>query len=185
MMRSLFIIMALCFINSAQAMTVKHTDIRHQNGRYYVHFNVLINADKHTVSTLMDDYNSWPQWSSVVNKVTILKQTDARTSLVKLKLNSCLLFFCKSLKKLQTVTRIAPGHLVTITTKGNKDFRYAREVWHASAEGGNTRLVYDAVMEPDFFVPPLMGRWLISSRIRKALQQSIAKLEQMAHHPAS
>jgi hypothetical protein len=185
MMRGLFIVMALSCIGHAQAMTVKHADIRHQNGRYYVQFNVLINADKDTVSTLMDDYNSWPQWSSVVRKVIILKQTDTRTSLLKLKLNSCLLFFCKSLDKQQTVTRVAAGHLVTLTTKNNTDFRYAREVWHASAEGNHTRLLYDAVMEPDFFVPPLMGRWIISSRIRQALQQSIAKLEQMAHDSAS
>lgn len=185
MMRGLFMIITLCCIGSTHAMTVKHTDIRYQDGRYYVQFNVLINADKHTVAGLMDDYSRWPQWSSVVKKVTVIKQTDARTTLVKLKLNSCLLFFCKSLKKLQTVTRVAPGHLITLTTKDNKDFHYAREVWYASAEGGDTRLIYDAVMEPDFFVPPLVGRWLISSRIRKALQQSIVKLEQLAHHPAS
>lgn len=184
MTRFLFIVMVLCCSSSTYAMTVKHTDIRHQNGRYYIQFNVLIEADKNTVASLMDDYSRWPEWSSVVSKVAILKQTDGRTSLVKLKLNSCLLFICKSLKKLQTVTRVAPGHLVTLTTKDNKDFKYAREVWHASAVGPRTRLVYDAVMEPDFFVPPLMGRWLISSRIRKALQQSIAKLEQMAHHSA-
>lgn len=185
MKRGLFIVMALCCTGNTYAMTVKHADIRHQNGRYYVQFNVLIEADKKTVASLMDDYSTWPQWSSVVKKVTVIKQTDARTTLMKLRLNSCLLFFCKSLNKHQTVTRVASGHLVTLTTENNNDFHYAREVWHASAEGDNTRLVYDAVMEPDFFVPPLMGRWIISSRIRKALQQSIAKLEQIAHHPAS
>lgn len=169
---------------SAQAMTIQKAEITHNGGRYYIYFDVIIEADKATVSKYMDDYMAWPQWSSVVQKVTVLEKIDDRSSLLELELNSCLFIFCRTLSKTEKVTRISDGHLVTLTTRGNADFRYAREIWKASAEGDRTRLVYDAVMEPDIFVLPFMRNWVISSRIRKELKRSIEQLEQLAHSVA-
>ncbi len=167
-----------------QAMTIQQADVSHSNGRYYIYFNVLIDADYKTVSRYMDDYSAWTQWSSVVQKVTLLHKVDGRSSLLQLQLNSCLFIFCRTLNKTEKVTRIASGHLITLTTKDNPDFRYAREIWKATAEAQQTRLVYDAVMEPGFTIP-LFRNWIISSRIRKEFKRSIAQLEKIARSPQS
>lgn len=176
------VLLLLATTASVQAMTIQQADVRYSNGRYNIYFDVIIEADKGTVAKYMDDYTAWPQWSSVVTKVAVLEKTDERHSLLALELNSCLFIFCRTLKKTEKVTRIASGHLVTLTTRDNRDFRYAREIWKASAKGRRTQLVYDAVMEPGFSVP-LFRNWIISSRIRKELKSSIEQLEKIARTP--
>ena len=46
---------------------------------------------------------------------------------------------------------------------GAGDIKAGRADWRFSAEGENTtRMVFDAEIEPDFWVPPLIGPYLIA-----------------------
>ena len=41
-------------------------------------------------------------------------------------------------------------------------------------------MAYNAALEPDFFVPPLIGTWLIKRHVRQNLEESMERVEELA-----
>jgi hypothetical protein len=75
------------------------------------------------------------------------------------------------------------GDILTLADPAASDFRHARELWQLQPHAGGTRLTYQAEFEPAFFVPPLIGPWLIKARLRSELEDIAARLEQLAANP--
>ncbi|MDH5631690.1 MAG: SRPBCC family protein [Gammaproteobacteria bacterium] len=179
----LSLLLAVLLTSVAGATTLVTTDVQHRNGRFHIRFSTIIDAPYERISALMDSYQRWPQWSGFVKQVNILDRPDTNTTLLKLELNTCYLLFCQSMTKIQTVTRTAPGKLLTMISLDRQDFRYARELWQIQASGPRTLLTYDAVLEPAFYIPPIFGPWLVKSGIQKELRRSTQRLEQIARNP--
>lgn len=184
-------LLLLLVCNPALATETHSTSVTHASGRYTVHFDVLINADTNVVRHLMMDIHSWPRWSELVTGVKVLERQASNRFLVAVDFYSCAFVFCRSLKRIETVTIDEAGNIIAEATPrtggsteddepANHDFRYAREHWQVSPEGAKTRVRYDAVLEPDFFIPPLIGPAIMKSTIRRELLDSVRSLEHLA-----
>jgi hypothetical protein len=51
---------------------------------------------------------------------------------------------------------------------------------HIKAEGDQSRIEYRAEMEPDSFIPPLIGPFLLKRKIRKELRATALIIETLA-----
>ena len=60
------------------------------------------------------------------------------------------------------------------------DFHEVSERWRIRPEGAQTRMEYNATLVPKFFVPPLIGPWVIKLRIRDSLLSGAETLETLA-----
>jgi len=52
--------------------------------------------------------------------------------------------------------------------------------WQLSEEGGGTRIGYRARLQPDFFVPPVIGPALIQKNIERMMQAVLKEIERRA-----
>ena len=50
--------------------------------------------------------------------------------------------------------------------------------------GEHTQVTYQAYMEPDFFIPPLIGSYFVRRNIRKEIMTSFTRLECVAQTQA-
>ena len=60
------------------------------------------------------------------------------------------------------------------------DTRYSRAQWRLQAEGGGTLLRYELEMEPDFWVPPLIGPPIVKRALRQGGERAAARIERLA-----
>ena len=72
------------------------------------------------------------------------------------------------------------GNIDTLTLPEQSDFSYAHEHWQISGEGQRTRILYRAEMTPSFYVPPLVGAYILKAKIRSLLLHVTANLETLA-----
>ena len=168
----------------AQAATVLQTDVTHKAGRYTVTFEFGVAADANTVRRVLTDYDHLDRLSRVVQKSEQLSPGDDGRPRVRVVMHSCFLFFCQTVHKLETVTEFSDGRLVVIADPAESDYRYSRVEWRIHAEPARTRVTYQAEHEPAFFVPPLIGPWVVKMRIRRELELMAERLEQLAQTPA-
>ena len=66
-------------------------------------------------------------------------------------MEGCVLFFCKSLRRVELLETREPGFIRTVTLPEQSDFRYAVSQWDLEPRGDGTLLTYHLEMEPDFW----------------------------------
>ena len=88
---------------------------------------------------------------------------------------------CRKVRKVSTVSINAYGAIVYTTVPAQSDFKRGREQVIIMAQSPRrTRVTYNAALEPDFFVPPLIGTWLIKRHVRQNLEESMERVEELA-----
>ncbi len=167
---------------SAAAATIEVLETTHDRGRYTVSFEVVLAADRDKVWRIMTDYKQLPRVSKTIVESRVLKQEDSHHHRVGLTLQGCLLFFCKTIKRVLNIEARPQQEILMTEDPAHSDFRYAVERWRMAAEGSGTRLNYSAELEPNFFIPPLIGPVAVKYFLRQEIRITALEVEALANH---
>ncbi len=166
----------------ASATTIEHLEVKHAENRYTLSFEVVLDAKRDRVWQIMTDYEHLPRVSDVIVDSRVLKSPNPNQQRVAVTLRACLLIFCKTMKKTVDIQTWPQNDIVVIGDPNLSDFSYSVERWRVSGEDAKTRLRYSAEMVPDFFIPPLIGPWLVKSFLQKEIQATAIKVQALAKH---
>lgn len=115
---------------------------------------------------VMTDFEALPE---VNNNVLIAKRlpNEHLHTVVEM----CVAFFCRQVNQVQHYETEPPGVLRMLVVPERSDLRFGMAQWRFQPLNQNTSLLhFDAQLEPDFWVPPLIGPWLVQ---RKLQQQAL------------
>lgn len=158
------------------AATVESVAVDRVGGRYHVDMVTRLQVSAAAAFAVMTDFSALPQ----VNPNVILSQPlpgGRLRTIVEL----CVLFFCKQVEQVQTVTREPPYRLIMHVIPALSDLTYGRAEWGFQALGpGSCRLRFSAELEPAFWVPPLIGPWLIQNKLKAQARLTSAGIEAVA-----
>ncbi len=180
--RILAVVFTASFAASAFAYEIATLDVTHDDGHYTVNFSVWLAAPAGHVRALSTDYANLAQLSDLVAESRVLS-ISGNTTRLKLVLRACLLFLCKSVSRVEDVVAEANGDITTRALPEQSDFRVATERWRILAEGSGTRFVYQAELEPDFFIPPIVGPFIMRRVMESELRESAVRFERLAGSP--
>ena len=167
---------------AASGANFERAEVTHETGRYQLRFVVDLSAATAAVRALLTDYDHLDRLSAHIVESRRLTAGDGGAR-VRIVLEACVFVFCKTVRRVMAVETRANGDILTLADPAESDFRHAREIWQVNPQDRGTRLVYEAEFEPSFFVPPLIGPWLIKSRLRGALEEIATRLEDLAAQP--
>jgi hypothetical protein len=80
-------------------------------------------------------------------------------------------FFCKTIERTERIESEAPTLFRTRAVIELSDFDSYESEWRLVDEAGGTRIFFSAAMEPDFWVPPVIGSWAIRSKLEDTALQ--------------
>jgi hypothetical protein len=82
--------------------------------------------------------------------------------------------------------RMPDAHTIEASmVKGEGDFRSGEARWVLQEHEGATRLHFSHVFEPDFWVPPLIGPWMIEDKLVEEIEVTGRHIEQQARGAVS
>jgi hypothetical protein len=171
----------LVAVASTNAGEILHTEVLHDDGRYTVAFDVRLAAAPDRIKQYLTNYEAYSSYFDSIRESAVLGRTPDGDLRVRLRVRSCVLFFCRTVNFVKDITEHADGSLTARIDPTASDFREATEHWHLFDEDGETHLQYRAELVPTFFVPPLIGPWLIKYKIREALESGALTLEALAN----
>jgi hypothetical protein len=165
----------------AEGAEVIRAEVRHEEDLYSLYLEARLSAPPLAVFAVITDYPHIQDLHRRVRESRVLRRLDARTTEVFTLLKGCVAaVFCKSIRRVELVIENPPYELSAQVLPGQSDLKSGRVHWQLTAEGEGTRLIYESEMEPDFWVPPLLGDALMSRSIRNTTQQMIERVEQLA-----
>ena len=161
------------------AAQIVSTAVTHEGRRYRVDFDVLLDAPAARLWPQLIDYEQLARLSERVVEIRVLSARHEPLR-VFIALRPCVLIFCRTIRRTVDVRPIEHGHILSLADPQRGDFRYSLERWQLAPQGRRTRLRYQGEVEPRFFVPPLIGPWLIKRVVREELETTARKLEALA-----
>lgn len=156
--------------------------------RYQVHMDVSLDVPAAAAYAMFADVRRLPQINPAVHEVRVVQELSPAMRRVYTRVRMCVGLFCRHIEQVQDMRfepSAAGGHVHAQVLAKLSDLRYGLANWTLRDCAGRTCLRFDAEIEPDFWVPPLIGPWLIQRKLREEAMQTSAGIERLARMPAS
>ena len=165
------------FISSAlQSGKRPEIEINEQSGVYLVKVVALIAAPARYVRYVLTDYKHIYRLNPSIIESEVLEQDDDSVS-VRTKVVGCAAYFCEELDRVEKVRVLPTGDLHAVIIPELSQFKSGQTHWQIKPLGDYCEVTYLSDMEPDIYIPPVVGKFLIKKSIREGTLTSFKNLE--------
>ncbi len=177
--RTIVLLLVLVGVSRAMALDIDDIRITKQGRAYQVQMTFGVAASVNQVVAVLTDYGFPDRLDPEVTKKEVISRQGGITR-VRTEIRGCVLFFCKVFALTQDVTVVADTIQADIVPD-ESDFRSGYFRWSvSSSDNGGAQIGFEAIMEPDFFIPPLIGGFFVRKRLRQKILATVENLESEA-----
>lgn len=165
----------------ASAATIQLLDVTKERGRYELVVHTHMEASAQAIFDVLVDYDRLYRISSVYKETRYLDPAADGTPLVYTRMAGCMLFYCMNMRRTERLLTEAPHYIRTETLPEESDFKYAHSEWTLEPDELGTRVTYTLEMEPDFWVPPVIGPWVVKRTLMRGGYYVVNRIERLAN----
>lgn len=175
------IVTVVSFIPStSHAAEMLYMKLWKENSQYHLRSSSTIKAPPELIFNVLVDYNNFYRLSGGIKETRYLQPDPDGTPVAFTLVESCVLFFCKQVKKTDRVIIKSTSEIVLEADPARSDFKFMRSRWTIKKYGKQSLLTYDMDMQPDFWIPPLIGTWALERKLHTIAINMAQRLEEMA-----
>jgi hypothetical protein len=178
--RGVACLLALLCAHEALAIDLDDVHVTSRGRVYEVNMTFDVSASVDQVIAVLTDYAAADRLDPDVRKREVISEHDGITR-VRTDTLGCVFFFCKEIQLTQDVT-IIDNVIRADIVPDQSDFRSGYLLWAITpTAAGGAHIGFEAVIEPDSFILPVLGNLVIQKRLRK---QVFATAENLAREAA-
>ena len=163
---------------TAQAAELVRIDVARDAGVFNISAEFLTDVQPESVLSGLSDYQNFKQLNPSIQESVVLKRLDSSNAEVRIVIRTCILIFCADLTQVQIFT-IGDRELQATIIPDQSDFRSGRVHWRFKSEGVGTNVSLDAQLEPDFWIPPIIGLFLVKRYLSKQALTTLNAIERL------
>lgn len=164
----------------APVLNLPDIEVIENSGNYRIKVVANINAPAKYVRFVLTDYTHIYRLNPSIIESEVLDQSDDGSAVVRTRVIACAAYFCEELERVEKVQQLPSGDIYAEIVPELSQFKSGKTLWQIKMVDGRCEVIYQAEMEPDIFIPPVVGRFLIKKSIRQEMQTSIANLEKIS-----
>jgi hypothetical protein len=166
----------------AAAATIDDLEVERERGRYLLAAEARLEATRESIYAVLTDYddNRYSRISGAYKESRYLDPAADGTPVVYTRMEGCALWHCMSLERTERLETDAPRWIKSTTLPEASNFKYSTSEWVLERDGENTKMTYKLEMEPDFFVPPVVGPWYLKRTLSQGGLRAVRRIERLA-----
>ncbi|MDX1518575.1 MAG: SRPBCC family protein [Gammaproteobacteria bacterium] len=165
----------------ACAGTVDSLQVSYQKGRYSIQLSATVDAGTTEVFHVITDYDQLHRLSDSFVESRLLDAVNDEKKRSLLVTNTCILFYCFRSRMVEDITEHPDHEVISTVDVKESDYRFGRNHWILTPLSGNrTRLQFSCEKEPAFWIPPVIGPWLLKHRMRAEALETMRRIETLA-----
>ncbi|MDX1561321.1 MAG: SRPBCC family protein [Gammaproteobacteria bacterium] len=164
----------------ASTATLESIEVDRDGDTYSLHAETLMAAKPEAILEVLVDYERFGRISSVYKDYGYLEPAPDGTPIVFTRMEGCLLFYCKSMTRVERLEAASPAHIRTVTLPEQSDFKRSISEWFIEPEGTGSRMIYTLEMQPNFWVPPVIGPMILKRTLKRGGGDAIDRIERLA-----
>lgn len=177
--------MALCLLWSwpVAAAEVQHTSVTRSGADYLLNLSLVVDVAPSTAYAIITDDNHLSRLADVITESTRLPGGTPAHHRRRIVTRSCILFFCVTAVVVEKVRLTDGRDVFTTIVPAPSDFSAGGTHWRVSAAGhGRSRIQVSARLRPKFWIPPVIGTWLIRRKLQSIAGQIATRMEAITAH---
>lgn len=186
-MRALLAAMLLWLpLSGAAAKDVRFATVYAHEGEYTVEIDAVLDAPVAGLRRLLTDYNHLTRLNDVLTNSALLTSRDAHHHKTRMSAARCIAMLCFKAVLVEDATELDNGDLESVMVAAESDFRAGVTRWHfESLPGNQTRVYFETIKTPAFFIPPLIGTSIMKNLMLEESLEAMDHLEALAGHASS
>ena len=186
------IIVCISTVGSLQAAEMLKMEVKRKGKRFYLDSSLLVDVPKNTMYERLTDYNNMHHFSRGIKQSQEVTPAADGTRRVFSHLQGCVAFLCRSVEKVERMDTVENQRIVTLLLPElSKNVRWNKTMWNlsevdfkngdeSSKEETFTQIDYSMEFEPGFWVPPLLGTYMIKKSLAKDGLEIVERMEKYA-----
>jgi hypothetical protein len=162
------------------AAEVVHLAVNDRHGVYQLALAAILDAPTDDVRHIITDYAHIYRIDPSIVESRIMKAPDASVTRVRTLINDCVLFVCHPILRVEDVHEVGDNDIYSVVVPQLSNVRSGTEHWQIFPIGEKTRINYNSTLQPDFYVPPLIGNPIIEEKIRAETLICFNNIERLA-----
>ena len=178
-------VIGICATATVLSATIRTIEVTHDHGVYRLVSDAYIDAPREAIFEVLTDYERFGRISSAYKDYGFLEPAADGVPIIYTTMEGCVLFFCVSMRRVERLETSVPGFIRTDTLPEQSDFKSSVSEWTLTSEADGTKMTYSLMMEPDFWIPPLIGPWLLQQRLERGGNGAVNRIERLARELAA
>lgn len=163
------------------ASTLEHLQVTHVGKRYQVVMHARMQTSAQRAYAVFTDFPRLPEINDAIIKAKPIAGGQDGAQRLHTQVRVCVLRFCWVLDQIQDMHVRPPQDVTADIVPEHSNLRFGRASWRIWDEDDHANLVFEAVLEPDFWVPPLIGPWVIERKLRQEAIDTAEGIERIAN----
>ena len=155
-------------------------EVEREENHYALRSVTWFEADARSLYDVLTNYDLFPRFTSAIAEAKNMGPDENGRPEFYTRMEGCVLFWCQSLVRMGYLKLDPLNEIVAVTDPERSNFKLATERWQLRPENGGTLLIYEFDMEPDFWVPPVVGPFYIKRALRSGGSRAVQRIEALA-----
>jgi len=164
----------------ARAADLAEIQVSDSEGLYSINLAIQMQAPAQYVRRVLTDYEHIYRLDPAIVDSEILPSPEHGIVRVRTRISECIGVFCMNIDRVEDVRKLENGDLQATIVPPLSNFKYGHARWEIADLKDRTQVIYQAQMEPDFFIPPLIGSYFVKKKLRNNALTSMARIECIA-----
>lgn len=174
--RSQLLLLLSCLSAAASAAKVDEVTVRKDGRTIHSNAEFVVNAPRTQVVEAFSAFGDLAKLNPAIIESSA-EPLPGGGQRVATTLRDCVAMFCRTVMLVEHVSIDPDGTIRATVAPDEGDFRRGTAVWSFEAHGSATRISYRGQLEPDFWLPPILGRKALQSVLERQITASIEALE--------
>lgn len=159
---------------------MRDVEVELRNERYRLYSESYLEVSREALYAVLTDFGKFEKFTSAIVESRNIEPDKRGRPGFYARMEGCVLLFCKTFIRTGYLLLSPIAEIVAISIPEESDFKYSRERWQLIPEGEGTIMIYDFELEPAFWVPPVIGPYLIQRALRGGAERAIGRIEVLA-----
>ena len=154
--------------------------VTEEEGIYQITVSAEIDATEKHVRRVITDYAHAYRINRSIIESEVLESSIDGNIRVRARVLACIPLFCLEVERVDEVSTLKSGNIMAVIVPEKSDFHSGEALWKIIPDDDKTQLIYQASIEPDFFIPPVIGTRLVIDNMRDQFTTTFSQIEQVA-----
>ncbi len=180
-LRALLCCAALIAAPPAMPADIDQITVEHSNKRYRVEMHARMDTAAERAYAVFTDYPRLVEINPAIIRAEPTPGAPAGLQRVHTQVRVCVVGICRVFDQVQDMHKSPPDRLAASVLPEQSNLRFGQAQWRIWDEDGRARLHFVAEIEPDFWIPPLIGPWLIKRKLESEAEETANGIERLAN----
>jgi hypothetical protein len=177
MIKSIYVFFMLCVITlPLGAVDFVEVQVTNDGGIYNIKIIAEVDASAEYVYKVLTDYKHIYRLNPSITESEILPSPGHGAVRVRTRVEDCTSIFCVDLNRVEDVNELPPNVLQMVIVPSLSNIRSGNAKWKIEDMEEYTEIVYQAQLEPDFNIFPIVGSAILKEKLRQEMMTCMAMI---------